>query len=147
MSRRQDPIESLVRVRRHHELRRAVLFAEVERHRLAAEGAIVASGERIASAQEALRRTLEGPLDAALLRLTAHAALVEEHRRRRSLQSLAALAPALERTRAALTDASAHRRAAELLVERHRAERQARQERSEQAALDEAAARQTGAWS
>jgi len=137
-------LEALLRVRRHAELRQAVITAAAERRRIETEESIIAAGERIETARAALRGALEGPLDAALLRLTAQGAFVEERRRRRSVQSLASLAPSLQRARTALADASAQRKAVELLRERRRHEAAQRAERKEQAALDEIAARCDG---
>ncbi|MBX3355949.1 MAG: flagellar FliJ family protein [Phycisphaeraceae bacterium] len=146
MSPAPRPFESVLRVRRHTELRVAVALAEQERMKLAAEEAIRAAGARIEAAQEELRDALEGRLDSATLRLTAHAALIEERHRRRATQALFSMAPALQHARAVLAAASADRRAVELLRERRQREEVARRERSEQASLDEIAARCTGEW-
>lgn len=146
MNRRESVLEPLLRIRRNAELRRAVVVADAERSRLAAESAKERAGERVAAARESLREALEGPLDSALLRLTAQGAFVEERHRRRAAQALTALAPVIARAREALAEASAQRKAVEWLRERRRTEERLRAERLEQAALDEIAARSSGGW-
>lgn len=142
----QHDLGALLRVRRRTELRHAVVVADAERERLATEQSIHATSERIEAARHALRGALDGTLDAALLRLTAQGALIEERERRRAMQRLAALGPTLDRARSVLADASAQRKAVELLRERRRVEILRRAERREQAALDEIAARCDGGF-
>lgn len=146
MNRRHSELEVLRRVRRHAELRQALVVAEAERTRLAAEESIRGAGERIGAARAALRGALEGELDAPLLRLSAHGALVEERNRMLAVRALAAATPIVDRARRSLADAAAQRRAVELLLERRRAEELQRAQRVEQAALDEIAARSAGDW-
>lgn len=144
MSAPRHQFESLLRVRRHAELRQAVIVADQERQRLATEHAIRESSERVDAARDALRGALEGTLDASLLRLTAHGALVEDRGRRKAVHRLAAMTPALEAARGVLADASAQRKAVELLRERRRQEALQHAQRREQAGMDEIAARCDG---
>lgn len=147
MSATRRQLDALLRMRRDAELRSLVALARVHAARREIGEEIERAASRMDASRESLRGALGGPIDAHTLRLVAHGAIVLEHRRRRAVAALAATEPSLAQAQHDAARDSAPRRVVERLIHRRDEETRRRAARSEQAAMDEIAARHAGGWS
>lgn len=134
--------EALLEQRRRAERERRLVVAEAQRERLALEAMLRNAEASISSCRRDLRDALhgkEGGVNFGAVRMQAAASFGMTTRAQGVAIRLAGTIQRLERARGELLEASAARRAVELLKERRRAEWEREQARREAAALDEIA--------
>lgn len=134
-------LQAVLDQRERTERDRRLVVAALERERIELESSIASSQRAISATKEDLREALGGsaggPINPRSVRLQAGASLHLQARTQRLALRLAGVYQRLEAARIELREASASRKAVELLRERRRDEWRTRLRRAENAELDE----------
>lgn len=139
MAKFRFPLDPLLELRRREEDARKRELAQFEGERQRLQDALRAKQRELSEGKQALRDSLVGPLDPAMLRQQATATMGVDRLARRTVLELAGLTQRLEASRQRLVEAAQARRAVEILRERRLEEWNREADRKEIAFLDDLA--------